>query len=274
MIIAVIALGAYLSSCNKDKDTLPQQSEMTTESTTTTLPTSSDVNVDDATFNNTSSNQRAGNTWIMNANSANDIPTQMFGVDPKYKISYQHKKMNYINGFGKCSWTSYVIAASCIIRGNYSWYSYPVNDTKVDQVMNACKNRQGSYANGALITALQWYCNTNDNFKLSCFQKSTANSSSGRFLAIKYMLDHIYTEHSPFLVISSSGNCGHYLVVHSIDWKKGGTGSMVYYTDCLYMGSNTSISANLKSMDLSSFLNKMVVATSYYNMLFLWPTGF
>jgi len=183
--------------------------------------------------------------------------------------------MNYINGFGKCSWTSYVIASACIIKGNWSWYSYPVNNTKVDQVMNACvQNQGGSYLGGAAITTLKWYCNDQDYAKLSCYQKSTSNSSSGRFTAIKYMLDHLYAQHSPFLVIGTSGTKGHYLVVHAINWKRGGTGSTVYYTDCLYMGNSSSYNDNIKTMDFTSFLNKMVGAPTNYNMLFLWPNAY
>ncbi len=266
-VYLAIVLLMVLGACQKENETINPQVPSTSVDTGTLDPGDSGEPF--------ISLKVANNTWIMNATSANDIPSQMFSVDYIYKLSYQHKAMNYTSsGFGKCSWTSYVIAAACIIKGNCNWCSYPVNNTKVDQVMNSCVNYAGSYENGAAITTIKWYCQNQDYVKLSCRQKSTSNTSSGRFEAIKWMLDHLLAKQSPFLVISTSGGKGHYLIVHAINWKKGGTGSTVYYTDCLNIGSNTSYSANVKTMDLSSFLNKMVSAPSMYNMLFLWPNAY
>jgi len=275
-IAMAFVMGVALISCQKEETILPNnESEMTSTTTSNQeYPLDLYEPLTDSLSEEINTSKAGNNTWIMNTTSATQIPSQMFSIDPKYKISYQHKKMGYINGFGKCSWTSYTIAASCIIRGNWSWYAYPVNDSKVNQVLSSCVQHGGSYAWGAYIGTLQWYCNANDYSKLSCYQKSTSNSSSGRFEAIKYMLDHLYVKHSPFLVISTSGTTGHYLIVHAINWKKGGTGSTVYYTDCLNIASNTSYNSNIKTMDFTTFLNKMVGAPTNYNMLFLWPKGY
>lgn len=260
MFLAITLL-ITLGSCQKEKEEISP-----------VMDEASSIVTNDSTSVSRGDPKAGNNTWIMNTTSMNQIPSQLFSVDYKYKTSYQHKLMNYINGFGKCSWTSYVIAAACIIKGNCNWCSYPVNDTKVNQVMNKCVQYAGSYADGAAITNIKWYCQNQDYLKLSCYQKSTYNNSSGRFEAIKFMLDHLLAKHSPFLVISTSGTKGHYLIVHAINWKCGGTGSTVYYTDCLSIasGNNTSYSSNIKTMDLSSFLNKMVNAPNMYNMFFLW----
>lgn len=210
---------------------------------------------------------------IMNATSASQIPTTLFTTYAKYKTSYQHMKKEYDPNYGKCSWTSYVIAAACIIKGNCNTCSYPVSYAKVNSVRSACMSTN-SAAYGAQITRLKWYCNTYDYQKISCTLES--KTTSQRFTAIKLMLNHLYTYNSPFLIIStcytSSGPVGHYLVVHAIDWKTGGTGSTIYYTDCNNIGSSSSYYNNIKSMSFTSFLDLMVVAPSNYNMLFLRPS--
>jgi len=205
---------------------------------------------------------------IMGATSANNIPSMLFTTNIKYKNSYQHIKQEYDANFGKCSWTSYVIIASCIIKGNCSNCSYPVSYSKVNAVRSACIGNN-SAAYGAQITRLRWYCNTYDYQKLSCNLES--QTPSNRFVAVKLMLNHLYTKNSPFLVIGTSGTVGHYLIVHAINWISGGTGSIIYYTDCSMIGSTSSYNNNIKSMNFTTFLDRMVIAPNNYNMLFIYP---
>jgi len=209
---------------------------------------------------------------ILNATSASQIPSQTFTTYTIYKSSYQHMKQRplSVSGYGECSWTSYVIAAACIIKANCSPCSYPVSNAKVAAVKAACvQHANGSIPNGALITNLKWYCNTYDYQRLICTTESKTQSE--RFLAIQLMLAHLNSYHSPFLVISTSGGLGHYLIVHTINWNCGGTGSIIYYTDCATIAGNTTYTSNLKSMNFTTFLNLMITSTVKYNMLFLRP---
>lgn len=217
-------------------------------------------------------NLKITSSSILNATSANQIPSQMFTTYTRYKNSYQHMKQRpmSVSGYGECSWTSYVIAAACIIKGNCSPCSYPVSNAKVADVKATCvQHANGSIPNGALITNLKWYCNTYDSQRLIC--TTEAKTTSERFIAIKLMLSHLNTYHTPFLVISTSGGYGHYLIVHAINWKVGGTGSTIYYTDCTNIASNTTYISNIKTMNFTTFLNNMVDVPNKYNMLFFQP---
>ena len=84
------------------------------------------------------------------------------------------------------------------------------------------------------------------------------------------MLDHLYVYQRPFIAIITSGGIGHYVVAWDIDWKCGGTGSTIYYTDPL--DAPTSFSSQLKSMSFTTFLDKMGPLNNYtssYCSLFL-----
>jgi len=254
-IIMVIILLFAMASCQKDQDITPSF-----PNTETTTDDAEDLHL------------KISSSSILNASNASQIPSQMFTTYSYYKSSYQHLKQEYDPGYGKCSWTSYVIAAACIIKGNCSPCSYPVSYAKVNAVRAACIGNS-TPAYGAQITRLRWYCQNYDYLRLACTLESKYPSQ--RFTAVKLMLSHLNSYHSPFLVIStmytSQGAIGHYLIVHAIDWKVGGTGSSIYYTDCNTIASNSSYTSNLKSMSFTTFLDLMVAAPSNYNMLFLRP---
>ena len=263
-LIVLMTLSVSITSCRKDQPILSDNQDKT-------MTAPDHETLDPVEPMNATDNSKSINSWVMNASTANDIPTQMFGVDYKYKMSYQHLKQRSGTIYGECSWTSYVIAMSCIIKGNCNYCSYPVSYAKVDEVKNRCSNQFGGLANGSLITSVCWHANTYDYSKIT--GTTVVKSPSYRFDAIKYMLDHIANYHAPFLVISSMNGIGHYRIVFSIDWKRGGTGSTVYYMDCYYADQG-SFYANLKSMDLTIFLNSMLGACSNYNILLLKPTGY
>lgn len=259
MFLAITLL-ITLGSCQKEKEEISP-----------VMDEASSIVTNDSTPVSTGDPKTASST-ILNATSASQIPSQLFTTYSMYKNSYQHMKQRplSVTGYGECSWTSYVIAAACIIKANCSPCSYPVSNAKVAAVKTACvQYAGGSVPNGALITNLKWYCNTYDYQRL--IATSESKTQSERFLTIKLMLVHLNNYHSPFLVIGTSGGLGHYLIVHAIDWKVGGTGSTVYYTDCSTIGLNSTYSSNLKSMNFTTFLDLMVTSTVKYNMLFLRP---
>lgn len=268
LFLAVLLL-MILGACQKEEISPVESPYFTGE---VDEETSSDLSIlEDSLLND--SCLRSYYLDILNASNASQIPTTYFRVDSKYKASYQHMKQEYDANYGKCSWTSYVIAMSCIVKANCNGCSYPVSYDKVNTVRSICMGGN-SPAYGAQITRLKWYCNTYDYHKASCTLES--KTTAQRFTAVKLMLNHLYTYNSPFLVIgscpTSSGYVGHYLIVHGIYWKSGGTGSRIYYTDCNSMGVNSSYYNNLKSMDFTTFLNLMVEAPNNYNMLFLRPS--
>jgi hypothetical protein len=202
-------------------------------------------------------------SWIMNASSLSSIPSQMFDLDFKYKVSYRHLKQP--DGTS-CSWTSYVIATGCV--ANATGKIYPVSSTKVYEVKNACKYLSSSSPNG--IVTLSKYATNYDNVRISVSQESCSDVVT----AIKKLLNHLYNYKSPCLVTSTyfgSQIYGHYLIVHAVDWR-GGTGT-VYYTDCAYYN-GVLYNDNLKQEEISSFMNRMVTVSRSYNFLFIRPSGF
>jgi hypothetical protein len=257
LIIAIIALGVSFSACQKDNPVLPNQSEMTT--ITPPPDQGGDTTIDQIKA-----------SWILNATSASQIPSQFFKVATMYKNSYIH--MGQYSG--ECSWTSYALCAGTIARAN--GYSYAATHTKVTAIKNACVSRTNStsdpYDTPADISVISWYCGANDYSIISKQLKATPQST-GRFEITKYMLNHIYTYHTPFLALATDPNSGigHYLTVWSIDWKVGGTGSTVYYTNTLLPAAST-FDGNVKSTSLTTFLNWMYdnPTANYYNCLFLW----
>jgi hypothetical protein len=201
---------------------------------------------------------------ILNATSASQIPRQFFDSYLEYKAWYQHQKQPNSTS---CSWTSYVNCIGTIVRGasaNMTQYT-----TSISTVKYRCANyypQVNTYGSNSIM-ALNWHTGAYDGSKINYKLQST----SDRFAAVKYMLAHINTNHTPFVVISKMNNISHYRVVFSIDWKQSETTSMVYYTDCAY-ASQGNYFANQQSMTLQSFLNLMLnpPVVNYYNMLFMW----
>ncbi len=200
---------------------------------------------------------------ILGATNANQIPAQMFAVNPIYKTSYYHyKQPDNVS----CSWTTYVNCINCIVSANNT-FCYP---TPISIVRYRCQNYYpGVQTNGAShILALEWHVGKYDNSYVYYNRKSTED----RWLATKLMLNHINTYRTPFIVRSSMNGVGHYRLIFSIDWKQSESLSMVYYTDCYPTQSNgSSFQSNVRSMRLVDMLNSMKVGATYYNMLFMWP---
>jgi len=240
-IILLLCLGA----CQKEKEEIsPVMDEV-----------SSSVN------NNDSSSVSTGDpkSYILNYTSASQIPSQFFTSKWAYKNKYVHIKQ-YSR---ECSWTSYVLAAAAIINGDLGYYYYPVTHTKITSVKNWCGS---SY-----IERLEKYANQVDNnYFWSTYLCKEAKTSTGRFNMIKKMLDHLYVYQKPFIAIITHNGIGHYVVVWDIDWKCGGTGSTVYYTDPL--DTPTLFMSQVKTMSFTSFLDKMGPLNNYtsrYCALFL-----
>ena len=204
---------------------------------------------------------KTSSTSILSTTSANQVPIQMFAVNPMYKTAYYHYKQP--DGIS-CSWTSYVNCINCIVTANNN-YCY---STAISTVKSRCQNYypQASTNGSNSILALEWYAGKYDYNLINYNRKSTGN----RWDATKNMLAHINSYHSPFVVISSMDNVGHFRVVFSIDWKQSETTSTVYYTDCWYPNTG-SFNTNLRSMSLYQFLNLMTTNSAYYNMFFMWP---
>lgn len=181
---------------------------------------------------------------ILNATNANQISSFYFASAWKYRSKYQHIKQYS----GECSWTSYVLATAAIVNGNLGWYHYPVNHTKITQIKNWCGS---SY-----IERLRDYANQKDyTWFPSVYLCKKSKTSSGRFSMIKQMLYHLLVYQKPFLAIITRNGISHYVVVWNINWKQGGTGSYIYYTDPL--DNPTTFNYQLKSMSFSTFLDKM-----------------
>jgi len=205
---------------------------------------------------------------ILTATNANQIPSQMFQVNPIYKSAYVH----LLQYSGECSWTNYVLCTGAIARANGN--VYPATHAKVTAVKNDCIGHAGTTLAASNISTLNWYAGAYDYGIIDKQLCATAQTTAGRFDMVKYMLAHINTYHSPFIALALDPNTGvgHYLIVWSIDWQVGGTGSMIYYTNTL-LPVQTTFDMNLKSCSLTTFLNWMQNNTqaNYYNCLFLWP---
>ena len=254
-----VALLFALASCQKDNNMKPSPSP--------TIRVADDSSAQDAQTPHLKSSSS-----ILNASNANQIPSQFFKVGSLYKLNF-----NFITQPDpySCSWTSYVTAIGAIARGN--GYSYSSSSSKIYSVKSQCMGLASQdQDNAGLITTLQNCANIYDSKYVYARFVHKYNNSSDRFNAVKEMLNHINTYHTPFLVVStfykSNGTkVGHYLVVLSIDWKQGGTGSTVYYTDCGYASNGWNLDNNLSSMNFTTFLDRMVDAPINYNILFFQP---
>lgn len=255
-ISVVILLGTIIASCKKEAP-LPK-------STKTEASPSQDKE-DDETEAPTIAEARG--TTISNANSANDIPSQFFKVATMYKNSYVHLHQYS----GECSWTNYTLCAGAIARAN--GYTYAATHTKVTAVKSACISHvYGTPDDPAHILTINWYSGAHDYNMVNRKIEST-NPVTGRFEMIQYMLNHINNHHTPFLALAvdPGSGVGHYLTVWSIDWKVGGSGSTIYYTNTLASNGST-LSDNLKSTSLTKFLDWMRdnPQANNYNCLFVW----
>ena len=260
--LALIVMMFALASCQKDQNTNPP------------TPASQGAMVNPDAGN---PQLKISSSTILNATSASQIPSQFFKVDQIYKNSYIHLKQRP----AECSWTSYVMCVGSVARANNKTYSTSL--TQVSTVRDRCNAHAATFPSSSIssygdyIGNLDWYAGAYDNTKITR-QFTAIQSNSGQFAAIKQMLAHINTYHTPFVVRSSINGEGHYRVVFSIDWRVGQTNSVVYYTDCnLPSGvaagvpTNSGIEANLQSMDLTQFMSLMIVGANNYNMLFIRP---
>lgn len=247
VIMAVMSL-MVLGACQKEKEELSPAAQ--DEMSSITLPQDSVAST---------GGPKMSSSTILNATNASQIPSQFFQVSSIYKNSYIHLQQYA----GECSWTSYVLCTGAIARANGN--SYSATHTKVTAVKTACNN-------SAYIGDIASYAANYDYNLVNKSLKATPEST-GRFDMIKYMLAHINTYHTPFiaLALDQSSGIGHYLTVWSIDWKCGGTGSTVYYTNTLLSAQST-FNGNLNSTSLTTFLDWMRdnPSASYYNCLFLW----
>jgi membrane-bound inhibitor of C-type lysozyme len=176
-----------------------------------------------------------------------------------YKWAYRHVRQPTSTS---CSWTSYVICAGNVANAFYR--GYPVNRNQVYRVMTGCDTSK-------LITTLSWYANRYDRNYVHTDVSALRKSTSTYLDVIKKMLTMLYQNKTPFVTIAKSGSYGHYVTVYSIYWNKGLTGSLIYFTDSLDPD-HGSFNANVKSMDLGTFLYKMRTnSNNFYNFLRVLP---
>jgi len=246
-LFLAITLLITLGACQKEKEEISPVMDEASSSVTPVDSLSTDMNL------------KISSSSILNATSASQIPSRFFQVNPIYKTTYIHLKQYS----GECSWTSYVLCTGAIARANGK--SYPATHSKVTSVKNACNN-------SAYIGTLSNYAGNYD-YSVVNRQLRATPQTTGRFQMIKYMLAHINTYHTPFvaLAIDPASGIGHYLTVWSINWKSGGTGSTIYYTNTLLTAQST-FNGNIKSTSFTTFLDWMRdnPQASYYNCLFLW----
>lgn len=205
-------------------------------------------------------------SWIMKASSLKDIPSQRFDIDWKYKSAYQHFKQP--DGYS-CSWTSCMLSLGAII--NAKWGGYNISKDKVYDIKKACKNSNR-------ITALETYIEDNHAIYVDPYRP---NIGQNKTYLIKQILNHLYVNRAPFMAIYTYTKMdgkivGHYVVVHAIDWKKGGKNSTIYYSDPAKKA-KSSYKDNLYAMELSDFIDGMLILPDdlrNYNLLFLVPNRY
>jgi len=247
IVLLAIFLLIIVGACQKESEILSSKNEEISDVT------------HDSTFSEPQLKISSSN--ILSATSPNHIPSQMFGVNSIYKTAYYHYKQPDASS---CSWTSYVNCINCIVTANNN-YCYP---TPITTVRYRCQQYYPNVSQygASHILALEWHAGKYDQGYMYYSRKSPTN----RWDATKYMLAHINSYHTPFVVRSSMNGIGHYRVVFSIDWKQTESASTVYYTDCWYANAG-SFNGNIRSMSLADFLNAMTVGASCYNMLLMWP---
>ncbi|EAY29461.1 hypothetical protein [Microscilla marina] len=211
---------------------------------------------------------------VLDAQTSNNIPSKFYRVNPVYKDAYVHLRQ----GYNECSWASYVLTTGAIARAKGR--DYEVTQNKISRVKDKCKEKCHSSPDpfcGAYITDLEWFAQTWDYTNVSKNRVSCSNNESGRFSMVKNMLNHIETKQTPFIAIGSTfqsngKRIGHYYIIWSIDWKRGGRGSTIYYTDPLD-DVKPHFNNQIKAESFSTFLDKMAghyPSPKVYNVLFLW----
>lgn len=197
---------------------------------------------------------KISSSTILNATSASQIPSAYFGSNSDYKTYYKHIHQPDNTS---CSWTSYVLCAGAIVNGNWRIYSmYPVTSSKVYVVKQYCGNSSD-------IDQLKRYpINVESIYFNGIYRMKQSKNSTGRFNTIKDMLYHLFIFRKPFIAITLLNNIGHYVVVWDIDWKCGGTGSTIYYTDP-HDNPTGSWASQKRSMSFTSFLDKMGPLNTY-----------
>lgn len=233
-----------LASCQKDQDITPS------------TPSSSEEMVTPNPADTCNMQLKISSSSILNASNASQIPSAYFGSASDYKRYYTH--MHQPDNTS-CSWTSYVLCAAAIVNGSWRIYSmYPVTRSKVYVVKEYCDNSTD-------IDDVKLYPMEVENFYFNgVYRLRQSKNSTGRFTAIKQMINHLYVYRKPFIAIITRSNIGHYVVVWDIDWKCGGGGSTVYYTDP-HDNPTGSWSTQKQSMSLTSFLDKMGPLNTYTN---------
>ena len=187
------------------------------------------------------------------------LGSAIFGSASIYKDAYIH-----LHQYDKeCSWTSYVLCAAAIANGDFNGCIYPATHDQITSVKTWCE--------GPYIDYLRDYAEQKDNEYFSQpFLSKEEDNSAGRFVMVKNMLSHLYVYQKPFIAIITSNNVGHYVVVWDINWKCGGSQSVIYCTEPF--DDPTTFSSQLQSMSLTSFLDKMGPSNEYtsgYCALFL-----
>lgn len=212
--------------------------------------------------------QGSERSTISSATSANQIPTALYFMDIDYRRYYSHIHQ----GQNMCSWTSYALAANMVSEMHGK--SYPLSQNHINHI-------KSTTGNSSYIHYIESYAKNNE----SNFVTVQRPRLTSRFAAIKYMLQHlgkgIYSG-EPFITIvavngrnhSLNGNdvdsynkpsksywidpinhtTAHYIIVVGINWKQGGTGSVVYYYDPL------SRTGNIQSCSFTRLLDAMTAS--------------
>ncbi len=232
-------------------------------------------------------NQGSARFNLANATSAHQIPDDLYIFDIRYRAHYSHTKQED----EKCSATSYVNTANMVAKKNGK--SYPGNGkTLSDHISNIYKNVCPS----KLVNCIYWSVAKSNHEKTKVSSSLLPLVRSRRFDAIKHLLGQLNTSFysgKPIIItvgieesnwsyhgndihahnsssrknwISSNCDNAHYITISAINWKKGGTGSVVYYYDPL------SNNGNLQACSFTRLLDAMTsgCGTTQYNMLSIW----
>ena len=171
--------------------------------------------------------------------------------------------------------------------------SYPGNGKSLRQHISYI---YGNTCPGGDMHCIYWSVakSSHEQNKVTSYMKNY--TSSKRFDAIKYMLNELTTNYysgNPIIVITgikngnwsynnndinatnsynqqnwitSNSNNAHFITIVAVDWKQGGSGSIVYYYDPI------SPNSNLQKCSLTRLLDAMPSSpqSRYYNFLSLW----
>jgi hypothetical protein len=257
-----------ISSCKKEYELMEINEELALIKDSTSIetidePLGQSVANDDEFFGEESTLKAGYNSGILDkvsrASSYKDIPNYAFRCYTNYKWGYRHLRQP---DNSSCSWTSYVICTGNI--ASISGRSYPVSVSQVYKVKAGC-------GNSSYIQDLAFYGMIKDRKYVRSRVVSFSKKNTSYFSIMKEMMKLMETNKTPFLAIAKSGSKAHYLIVYSIHWKQGLTGSRIYYMDPLAYDKG-SFDKNIRSMDLYEFVHLMKTNSNiYYNFLELLP---